>query len=70
MTNYILKEGVLNDDELLLSDENKVFRGNYIAIVKKWEFQNSWSNKLKVLKFRKEKRLNDFLSKNYPKFYY
>jgi hypothetical protein len=70
MTTYILNEGVLNDDEILLSDENKVFKGNYIAIVKRWEFQNSWSNRLKVLKFRNEKRLNAFLQKYYPEFNY
>jgi hypothetical protein len=70
MTNYILKEGVLNDNLLILSDEQKVFKGNYIAIIKEYFFLNEWSNRLVIKKFRKFKQLENYLNKFYPKFEY
>jgi hypothetical protein len=65
MINFILKEGVLNDDLLILSDKNKVFKGNYIAIVKQYSFLNSWCNKETIKLFRSKKSLFKFLDKNY-----
>lgn len=67
METYILREGVLNDNELLLADEGKVFKGNYVAILKEYSFLNSWSNKLNVKRFRKLDRLTQYLNKNYSK---
>ena len=70
MESYILKENVLSDDELYLPSEGKVFKGNYIAIVKEYTFQNAWTDKLKVKKFRSEERLTKYLSTKYPNFNY
>ena len=69
MKTYILKENVLTDDVLYLPEENKIFKGSYIAIIEIFTFLNSWSDKKMVKKFRSEKRLNKFLLKNYPNFY-
>jgi hypothetical protein len=70
MTNYILTEGPLNDNELLLADENKVFKGNYIAIIKEYKFLNEWSNKLEIKRFRSFEQLEKHLNKFYPEFTY
>jgi hypothetical protein len=63
---FILRENVLTDNVLLLADEGKVFKGGYIAIIKEYTFQNAWSDKLGVKRFRNEERLNNYLNKNYP----
>lgn len=68
MTTYILSEGVLNDNELYLADENKVFKGNYIAIIKEYKFLNSWCNSEHIKRFRNEEQLQKYLDKNYPDF--
>lgn len=65
---FILRENVLTDNVLLLADEGKVFKGGYIAIIKGYTYQNSWSDKLGVKRFRNEERLNNYLNKNYPDF--
>jgi hypothetical protein len=65
---FILRENVLTDNVLLLADEGKVFKGGYIAIIKEYTFQNAWSDKLGVKRFRNEDRLNKYLNKNYPDF--
>lgn len=70
MQTYILSEGALNDNELYLADENKVFKGNYIAIIKEYTFQNAWSNRETIKRFRSEKELQKYLDKNYPDFYF
>jgi len=71
MRNYILNERVLSDDTLHIADEGKVFKGGYIAIVQQYEFANSCSDRPKEpIRFRSEKRLANFLAKNYPKFDY
>lgn len=65
---FILRENVLTDNVLLLAEEGKVFKGGYIAIIKEYTYQNSWSDKLGVKRFRNEERLNNYLNKNYPDF--
>ena len=65
---FILRENVLTDNVLLLADEGKVFKGGYIAIIKEYTYQNAWSDKLGVKRFRNEERLNNYLNKNYPDF--
>lgn len=70
MQTYILNEGTLNDNELLLSDEGKVFKGNFIAIVKEYTYANAWSNKESIKKFRKREQLQKYLNKFYPEFTY
>jgi hypothetical protein len=63
MESIILREGVLNDDELYLSDEGKCFKGGFIAIIKYYTFLNSWCNTENVKKFRSKNSLNKFLIK-------
>lgn len=71
MQEYILRENVLTDNTLLIADSGKVFKGGFIAIVKKFEFQNPWQDRQKPNKgFRTEKSLNKFLKKHYPNFVY
>ncbi|MFA7289193.1 MAG: hypothetical protein WC055_09960 [Melioribacteraceae bacterium] len=71
MNTFILKENVLTDNVLLIPEEGKVFKGNYIAIVKEYTYQNAWSDKLSnIQRFRTEKSLLKFLGKNYPEFEY
>lgn len=70
MESYILRENVLTDDILFVPSEGKVFKGNYIAIIKEYTFQNAWTDKLKVKKFRSEERLTKHLSTKYPEFNY
>ena len=65
MKTIIIKENVLTDDTLFLSDENKVFKGGYIAVLKYYTFLNAWNDKEHIIKFRSMGRLNSFLSKNY-----
>lgn len=65
---FILQENVLTDNVLILADEGKVFKGGFIAIIKEYTYQNAWSDKLGVKKFRKEERLNEYLQKRYPDF--
>ena len=70
METYILKENVLTDDLLIIPTENKVFKGNYIAVIKEYSFLNSWNDKLTIKKFRKQKTLDNYLNKKYPEFCY
>jgi len=70
MDTYILNEGVLNDDIIHIADEGKVFKGNYIAIIKEYSFINDWQNKETIKRFRNEKSLENYLNKNYPEFNY
>ena len=70
MTSYILQENVLSDDILHVADENKVFKGGYIAIVKYNEFLNAWSDRTNTKHFKSQKSLDKFLNKNYPEFIY
>lgn len=65
---FILRENVLTDNVLILVEEGKVFKGGYIAIIKEYTYQNPWSDKLGVKRFRNEERLNNYLNKNYPNF--
>lgn len=66
MTTHVLNEGVLNDDLLLLADEGKVFKGGFIAIIKKYSFSTSWSDREEIKKFRQEKSLFNYITRNYP----
>lgn len=70
MQTYTLKENVLTDDQLFLPTEGKVFKGNYIAVIKRYKFQNTWSDKETIKRFRSEEELQKYLNKNYPEFYY
>jgi hypothetical protein len=69
MNIYTLRENVLTDNTLVLSSENKVFKGRYIAIINEYTYQNAWTDKMSVKRFRDQTRLEKYLSKNYPEFY-
>jgi hypothetical protein len=68
MTTYILKENVLSDDELLLADKGKIFKGGYIAILKIHSYLNAWCDSQEIKRFRSEEQLQKYLDKNYPTF--
>lgn len=70
MQEFILKENVLTNNVLTLADEGKIFKGGYIAILKEYTFETHWTDKLSVKKFRNQKRLDEYLTKHYPKFDY
>ena len=65
MQTQIIKEGVLNDDVLYISDENKIFEGGYVAILEYYTFQNTWSNKKHTRKFKTLKNAYKFIGKNF-----
>jgi hypothetical protein len=67
MREFILRENVLTDNVLAIPDKGKIFKGRYIAIIKEYEFLNSWQDKEIIKKFRSVDRLNSYLNKQYPK---
>ena len=66
MREFILRENVLTDNVLAVADKGKIFKGGYIAIIKEYEFQNSWSDKESIKRFRSKDRLISYLDKHYP----
>ena len=66
MREFLLKENVLTDNVLAIPDKGKIFKGGYIAIIKEYEFLNSWQDKEIVKRFRNVDRLNSYLGKQYP----
>jgi hypothetical protein len=63
---FFLKENVLTDNILIVPNKGKIFKGGYIAIIKEYQFQNSWSDKEIVKRFRNKDRLISYLDKHYP----
>ena len=63
---FILRENVLTDNILTIPDKGKVFKNGYIAIIKENEYQNAWSDKEIIKRFRNIDRLNKYLDKHYP----
>jgi len=63
---FILRENVLTDNILLVPSKGKVFKGGYVAIIKEYQYQNPWSDKVKIKNFRSKERLNVYLEKQYP----
>jgi len=63
---FFLRENVLTDNILLIPNKGNIFKGGYIAIIKEYEFQNSWSDKEIIKRFRNVDRLNTYLNKQYP----
>ena len=66
---YILNEGVLNDDFILLPEQG-LLKGGYIAEITYYTYNSPWSNNENKIRFRKEERLKAYLSKWYPEFEY
>ena len=65
MREFILKENVLTDNVLAIADKGKIFKGGYIAIIKEYEFLNSWQDKEIIKRFRSVDRLISYLDKQY-----
>jgi hypothetical protein len=63
---FILRENVLTDNILTIPDKGEVFKGGYIAIIKENEYQNAWSDRETIKRFRNIDRLNKYLDKHYP----
>ena len=68
MKTYILQENCLSDNLLLIADKGKIFKGGYIAIIKEYTYQNEWSDKENIKKFRSFDRLTKYIDKNYKEF--
>ena len=68
MQTFILCENVLTDNILLLADEGKIFKGGYIAIIKEYTYQNEWSDKENIKKFRSVNALRKYIQKKYKNF--
>ena len=49
-----LSENVLTDNILMIPEKGKIFKGGYIAIIKEYKFQNSWSDKEVIKRFRSD----------------
>ena len=63
---FFLRENVLTDNILMIPDKGKIFKGGYIGIIKEYQFQNSWSDKEVIKRFKKVDRLIKYLDKHYP----
>lgn len=70
MNEFILRENVLTDNILMIPDKGKIFKGGYVGIIKEYQFQNAWSDKEIIKRFRSKERLNEYLDKNYPQIQY
>jgi hypothetical protein len=66
MEKYILRENVLSDNILLLADENEMFKGGYVGILKEYTYQTAWSDFCKIKRFKKRETLFRYLNKHYP----
>ena len=67
---FILKENTLTDNMLILPEKGKIFKGNYIAVIKEYSFQNEWSDKESIKKFRNKDQLFKYIDKKYPEIDY
>lgn len=62
---YIVRENVLTDNILKVAPKGYVFKGGYVAILREYTFQNSWSDKETVRRFRSFDTLHKYLDKHY-----
>ncbi len=67
---FILRENVLTDNILMIPNKGKIFKGGYVAIIKEYQFQNAWSDKEIIKRFRNKERLYSYLDKQYPQVQY
>lgn len=63
---FFLQENVLTDNILMIPNKGKIFKGRYIAIIKEYVYQNPWSDKEIIKRFRSKDKLNQYLTKQYP----
>ena len=66
MQTYILKENVVSDDVLMLCNENEIFHGGHVAILKEYSYATPWTDKETIKRFRKRETLYKYLNKYYP----
>jgi len=45
MNTFIVNERTLNDDVVHVADENKEFKGGYVAVLEYYTFANEWSDR-------------------------
>ena len=62
---FILRENVLTDNILKVAPQGKIFKGGYVAILKEYTYQNPWSDKETVKRFRSFDTLHKYLDKHY-----
>lgn len=62
---YIVRENVLTDNILKVAPKGKIFKGGYVAILREYTFQNEWSDRETVRRFRSFDTLNKYLTKHY-----
>lgn len=65
MNTYILKENALSENVLLIPEYGQIFKGGYIAVIKEYIYQNSWSDKETIKRFSKKETLDKYLNKYY-----
>jgi hypothetical protein len=63
---FFLRENVLTDNILTVADKGKIFKGGFIAMIKEFDFLNSWQDKEIITRFKSINRLNSYLDKKYP----
>jgi len=68
MNTFIVNERPLNDDVVYVADENKVFKGGYVAILEYYTFANEWSDHDHRKSFRSMESMQKFIAKRYPEF--
>lgn len=66
MREFILKENVLTDNVLGVPNKGMMFKGGFIAIIREFEFLNSWQDKEIITRFKSIDSLNKYLNKHYP----
>ena len=66
MEKYILRENVVSDNVLLLANENEIFKGHYIAILKEYSYATPWTDRETIKRFKKRETLYKYLNKYYP----
>lgn len=66
METHTIREGVLNDDLLhIITDDSKVFKGGYKAVIEYYTYANEWSDRVNFKRFRSLDRLHEYLDRNY-----
>ena len=66
METYILRQNVVSDNILLLANENEIFKGHYIAILKEYSYSTPWTDRETIKRFKKRDTLFRYLNKYYP----
>jgi hypothetical protein len=66
MEKYILRENVVSDNVLLLANENEIFKGHFVAILKEYSYATAWTDKETIKRFKKRETLFRYLNKYYP----